>query len=162
LFEDKLTKDYKTTIVIPKFTPNVACLCLETRKRFQKGQKTESVLSLSPGKDGFCSSVTKHDRRRKPGTIFFRRGDYRSTGYRSTDYRSTDYRSTGYRSTDYRSTDYRSTDYRSTDYRSTGYRSTDYRSTGYRSTGYRSTDYRSTDYRSTGYKPENCPGFVSL
>jgi hypothetical protein len=53
------------------FTPNLARLCLESRKRFQRGKNSESVLSLSPGEGGFCSSVPKHDRRTDPRTNLF-------------------------------------------------------------------------------------------
>jgi hypothetical protein len=34
-------------------------------------QTRKSVLGSSPGEGGFCSSVTKHDRRREPGTKLF-------------------------------------------------------------------------------------------
>jgi hypothetical protein len=48
---------------INQFTSKLACLRLEARKIFQKGQKFEGVLSSSPGEGGFCSSETKHERR---------------------------------------------------------------------------------------------------
>jgi hypothetical protein len=56
---------------IKQFAPNLACLCLETRKMFQKGQNSESVLSSSLCEGGFCSSVTKHDRRSEPEQTYF-------------------------------------------------------------------------------------------
>jgi hypothetical protein len=34
--------------------------------RFQRGQNSENVLSLSPGEIDFCASVTKHGRRTEP------------------------------------------------------------------------------------------------
>jgi hypothetical protein len=56
---------------IHHFSQKMACLCLETRKRFQKGQNSESVLSSSPGEDSFCSSVTKQNRRMEPRIKLF-------------------------------------------------------------------------------------------
>jgi hypothetical protein len=54
------------------FAPNLACLFLETRKRFCKGQNSrKSVLSLIPGEGGSCSSKTKHDRRTAPRPKWF-------------------------------------------------------------------------------------------
>jgi hypothetical protein len=49
----------------------LACLCLETRKRFQKSQNSESVLSSSFGECGFCGWKTKHDRKRAPKPKLF-------------------------------------------------------------------------------------------
>jgi hypothetical protein len=50
---------------------NLAYLCLETRKRFQNGQNSGSLLSSSPSEGGFCSSETKHSRTRVVGTKLF-------------------------------------------------------------------------------------------
>jgi hypothetical protein len=49
-----------------QFTPNLACLFRETRKRFENGQNPKTVLSLSSGEDGFCSSESKRCRRTAP------------------------------------------------------------------------------------------------
>jgi hypothetical protein len=54
-----------------KLSPNLARLCLETKKGYQKSQNSESVLSSSPGEAGFCSSQTKHKRRTAPGQTLF-------------------------------------------------------------------------------------------
>jgi hypothetical protein len=56
---------------INQFTPDLTCLCLEAKKRFQKGRNFESVLSSSPGEGGLCSSETKHDRRAAPRRKLF-------------------------------------------------------------------------------------------
>jgi hypothetical protein len=61
-----------------QFAPNLTCLCLETRKRFLKGQNSESVLSWSPGGGGFCSSETKHDTITAARPNLFQQGDYRT------------------------------------------------------------------------------------
>jgi hypothetical protein len=43
--------------------------------------REKEALSSSPGEGGFCSSVTKHDRIRKPTTELFCWEDYRSKSY---------------------------------------------------------------------------------
>jgi hypothetical protein len=57
---------YSSRTEKPICTFSLICLCLETRKRFQKGQNSESILSSSPCEGGFCSSETKHDRSTAP------------------------------------------------------------------------------------------------
>jgi hypothetical protein len=54
-----------------RFEPNLACLFPETRKRFYKGQNSESVLGSKPGEGGFCILETKHDRITSPRPKFF-------------------------------------------------------------------------------------------
>jgi hypothetical protein len=52
---------------ISRFSPNLACLFLETRKRAQEGQNSgETVLSAIPGEGVSFSSDTKRYRRMAP------------------------------------------------------------------------------------------------
>jgi hypothetical protein len=57
---------------IHEFAPNLACLFLDTRKIFLKGQNSKKVvMSSSPRKGDACSSETKHNRRMAPRPKMF-------------------------------------------------------------------------------------------
>jgi hypothetical protein len=53
---------------INQYAPNLARLRPESRKRYQEGQNSDSILSSSLAEGGFCSSETKHDVGRERGT----------------------------------------------------------------------------------------------
>jgi hypothetical protein len=69
--------------MIFQFAPNLACLCLETRKIEVRTPK--NCLSSSLGEGGSCNSETKHDRRTAPGSVIFFdeeiTGNYRNKGH---------------------------------------------------------------------------------
>lgn len=52
-----------------QFAPNLACLCSETWKRFYWSQNLENVLSSRPGKDVFCCSESKNDKKMRQEQI---------------------------------------------------------------------------------------------
>jgi hypothetical protein len=54
-----------------QFAPNLASLCPETRRFWEFQNSEKSVLGLSPGEGGFCSTETKHDRRTAPRPKLF-------------------------------------------------------------------------------------------
>jgi hypothetical protein len=57
---------------VHRFATNLACLFLEIRKRFWKGQSSgKSVLSSNPAEGGSCSSEIKHGRRTARRTKLF-------------------------------------------------------------------------------------------
>jgi hypothetical protein len=58
----------------------LACLCFETRKRFQTGQNSKKILLGSgAGEDGTCNSETRHDNRVTLRPKLFRKGDHRNS-----------------------------------------------------------------------------------
>jgi hypothetical protein len=55
---------------INQFTPHLACLCLETRKRFQRSE-LRKCPEFESCEGGFCCSETKHDIRTAPRPKLF-------------------------------------------------------------------------------------------
>jgi hypothetical protein len=56
---------------------------------FRREDCTKNILSLRPGDDGFCSSVTKHDRRMGPKTYFISAGRLHKESYTNKYLRTT-------------------------------------------------------------------------
>jgi hypothetical protein len=64
--------------------PKVGMLISWTQKDIlERSKLRKSVLGSSPGKDGFCSSEAKHDRRTAPRLKLFQRGDFMNQGHNS-------------------------------------------------------------------------------
>jgi hypothetical protein len=64
-------ENLKSYLAMNQFAPNLACLFVETRKRFLEGSK---LLGSSPGDGGFCSSETTIEKRRRDQSCLFRLG----------------------------------------------------------------------------------------